>query len=121
MKFRINKRRQNKTISINSAISLILEEFGLKGSVIIEKIKLKWQDIVGELMAVHCIPDRIFKNILFISVDHPVYSNELSLMKNIIIQKINNEFGTKMIKDIRLEIKKLDWQKTKLKHLKNSN
>lgn len=115
MKFKFKEERQRKTISINTALSLILEEYGLKDSFTIEKIRINWQKIVGDLMAAHSIPDRIFKNILFISVDHSVYSNELSLMKDIIIKKITEEFDFNLIKDIRLETKKLDWQKNNIK------
>jgi hypothetical protein len=115
MKFKFKEERQNKTISINAALSLILEEYGLRDSLTIEKIRLKWQNVAGDLMAAHSIPDRIFKNILFISVDHSVYSNELSLMKDIIVKRINEEFNSNIIKDIRLETKKLDWQKNILK------
>ena len=111
MKFRFKEERQSKTVSINTALSLILEEFGLKDSLAIGKIRTKWGGIVGDLMAVHSIPDRIFKRILFITVDHSVYANELSMMKEIIVKEINKEFDTNEIKDIRLETKKLDWQK----------
>jgi hypothetical protein len=118
MRFRFKEERQAKTISINSALSLILEEFGLKESLVIGKIRAKWQNIVGDLMAIHSIPDRIFKNILFISVDHPVYANEISFMKELIVKEVNEEFGSNEIKDIRLETKKLDWQKQYPKNVK---
>jgi hypothetical protein len=111
MNFKIKEKRQGKTISINSALSLILEEFGLKDTLILDKLRLRWRNIVGELMAAHSIPDRVFKKILFIAVDHPVYSNELSMMKGSIINELNKEYGAEMIKDIRLETKKLDWQR----------
>jgi hypothetical protein len=111
MKFKLKEKRQSKTISINSALSLILQEFGLKDTVIVDKLRIRWRNIVGELMAAHSIPDRVFKSILFIAVDHSVYANELSLMKDIIVKEINKEYDTIMITDIRLETKKLDWQK----------
>ncbi|MFH0975574.1 MAG: DUF721 domain-containing protein [Spirochaetota bacterium] len=111
MKFKFKEERLAKTVSVNSAISLILENLGLHDVLVIEKARKKWRNIVGDLLAVHSLPDRIFKNILFIHVDHPVYSNELSFMKDIILQEVNNVFGSGIIKDIRLETKKLDWQK----------
>ena len=109
MKFRLREKRQSKTISINSALSMLFHEFGLDESIIIGKVRSSWKDIAGELLAAHSIPDRIYKNILFVSVDHPVYSNELAFMKNLIIKKINGEFDSAVIKDVKLEIKKLDW------------
>lgn len=111
MKFRLKQERQAKTLSINSTISLILEEYGLRESMIIGKITSDWKELVGELIAAHSIPDRIFKNILFISVDHSVYSNEIHFMKDLILKNVNERFGSKVIKDVKPEIKKLDWQK----------
>ncbi len=117
MKFRFKEERQSKTISINSTLSLILKEYGLEESLIIGRVRAKWKEITGELMAGHSIPDRIFKNILFISVDHSVYANEISMMKDFIVKKINEECGSDKIKDIRLETKKLDWQKQYTKNV----
>ncbi|MBN2402412.1 MAG: DUF721 domain-containing protein [Spirochaetes bacterium] len=121
MRFRFKETRQLKTISLNSALSIILEEFGLRDSLVIGKVRVKWKDIVGDLMAVHSIPDRIFKNYLFITVDHPVYANEIALMKELIVTEINEIFGSNEIKDIRLETKKLDWQKLSSKNVNNNS
>jgi hypothetical protein len=110
MKFKFKEERQNKTIQLGTALTLIFEECNLTDSLIIGRIRGIWGDIVGTLLATHSIPDRIFKNFLFISVDHPVYSNTLSFMKDIIIEKIKENSGSELVKDIRLEVKKLDWQ-----------
>ncbi|MBN2039937.1 MAG: DUF721 domain-containing protein [Spirochaetes bacterium] len=113
MKFRFSEKRQGKTISINSALTMMFHDLGLDESIVIGKVRSSWHEMAGELLAAHSIPDRIYKKILFVSVDHPVYSNELAFMKNIIIKKINEEFDSAVIKDVRLEIRKLDWQNKK--------
>ena len=115
MRFRFKQERQAKTISVNSTISLILEEYGLRDSMILGKITTEWKELVGELIAAHSIPDRIFRNILFVSVDHSVYSNEIHFMKDIILKKVNERFGSEVIKGVKPEIKKLDWQKRSFK------
>ncbi len=109
MKFRLKHGRQAKTVAVGSALSLFLSEYGLQDHVILAKLQSGWQKIVGELLAVHSMPDRIFRNILFIRADHPIYSNELSFMKRIILSKLNEEYGSAVIKDVRVEIKNLEW------------
>ena len=67
--------------------------------------------IVGDIIATHSLPDRIFKKILFIYVDHSVYSNELSLMRDLIIKGINDKLGFEVISNIKIEVKRLNWKK----------
>jgi hypothetical protein len=104
MKFRLKQARQGKTISMGSAFSLILDEYGLKDTVILGKLKSCWIDFVGALLAVHSSPDKLYRDILYIAADHPIYSNEISLMKEIIISKISREFGPSAITDIRIQL-----------------
>lgn len=106
MKFRIKQSRQGKTIPIGGAFSLILDEYGLKDTIILGKLKSGWNDFTGALLAVHSFPDRIFRDTLYVKADHPIYSNELSLMKEIILSKITGQFGSSVIKDIKIELNK---------------
>jgi hypothetical protein len=74
-----------------------------------EKLRTIWNNLTGDIISTHSMPDRVFKHILFISVDHSIFANELSLMKNDILKGINIEFGFEAIKDIRISTKRLDW------------
>ena len=48
-----------------------------------------WEDIVGEAVAAHVRPVRMDFKKLFLSVDAPVWSNELRYMERQIVDKIN--------------------------------
>ncbi len=113
MKFRIKEERQGKVVPFNSTLISILEEFDLKDSFLMEKLRSVWEKTVGNIISTHSIPDRIFKKILFIFVDHSIYANELSLMKDSILEGINKEFGFEVIKDIRVTTKRLNWSEKK--------
>ena len=78
----------------------------------VELLSGSWNDIaVNYLLAQHA--DRLFKRTLFIAVDHPVYSNELMLMKDSIIRKIAGLFGEGLIDTIKTEVKRINWQRSK--------
>ncbi|MGL4331798.1 MAG: DUF721 domain-containing protein [Bacteroidales bacterium] len=72
----------------------------------IEYIKQKWEEIAGNIIATHSYPDRIYGNVLFIQADHPVFSNDIGMMKKILLNKIREMNLDFEIRDIKVEIKK---------------
>ncbi len=109
MKFRIGEKRKNGLFSFDAILPDIINEFNLEKSFTIEDILSKWSSIVGDIISTHSKPDRIFKKILFVAVDHSVYGNEIALMKEAIINRIHVEFSYQIIRDIKVEIKRIQW------------
>ncbi|MFC1670905.1 DUF721 domain-containing protein [Spirochaetota bacterium] len=111
MRFRFGNNRYKKTLGFRNVLPGIIDELDVKDSFVIEQIRSVWPEVVGKIISEHSIPDRIFRNILFISVDHSIYANELSLMQDSIIQGIKNNISVEVIKNVRAEVKKLKWEK----------
>ncbi len=109
MKFRFSTKRAKKTVDMGALLPDIVSELNISESFVIEDIRSKWYNIAGEIIAAHSIPDRIFKNILFVSTDHSVYANELTMMKDVILERIRNEIPAASVNSIKMEIKKLKW------------
>lgn len=109
MKFSIKKNRDGKISAFGEISSRLIKEFGLEESYIIEEIKESWPEIVGEILSAHSIPDRIFKNTLFVFSDHSIYAGEISMNSSNIISKMNERYDTIFIKNIKVEIKRLKW------------
>lgn len=120
MKFSLKIERHGKVVHFNETLISILNEYDLKDQFLMERLRDKWSKITGDIIATHSIPERIFKKILFIAVDHSVYANELSLMKNMIIEKIKDEFGFNVIRDIRIKVKILDWSKNDTQNIRGA-
>lgn len=106
MKFKFKELRQNQIVTLNNIFPSILSEFNLTETFVIDILKKEWSGIVDTLIASHSEPERIFNNTLYIAADHPVYSNEILLMKTIIVNSITEKTGMGFIKDIRVEVKK---------------
>ncbi len=113
MKFRLGKKRQNDALRFSDLFPEIIREYQLEQSMTVELLSGSWNDIAGEIISSHSMPDRLFKRTLFIAVDHPVYSNELMLMKDSIIRKIAGLFGEGLIDTIKTEVKRINWQRSK--------
>jgi predicted nucleic acid-binding Zn ribbon protein len=109
MKFRVGKKRKNVLNSFASILPDIIHEYELEKSFTIEELVAQWSSIVGDIISTHSKPDRIYKKILIIGVDHSVYANEIIIVKDKIIKKIQEDLPFLIINDIRAEIKKIRW------------
>ncbi len=109
MKFNFFQKRANRAIRAKSAIQALLSECRIDTPLLINSLQENWSKIVNVIVASHSRPERIFKNVLYIAADHPAYSNEIIMMKGMIIEKMNRELGFNDVRDIRVEVKRLKW------------
>lgn len=70
-------------------------------------LKAEWEKIVGKICE-KCQPDYIKDEILYIRAESPVFIHHLNAEKIKYIQKVNDYFGEKVIKDIEIRTGKLD-------------
>jgi predicted nucleic acid-binding Zn ribbon protein len=109
MSFIIKQKRKGEMYSLKDVLTDIISEYKLENSFTIEDLRIMWSSIVGETIATHSRPDRIFKHTLFISTDHAIYANELMLMKDKIKKYIEEKYAYYNIKKLKFEIKRLNW------------
>jgi predicted nucleic acid-binding Zn ribbon protein len=109
MKFRIRDKRKNGINSFENILPDIIHEFELEKSFTIEELVAQWYSIVGDIISTHSKPDRIYKNILFVTVDHSVYANEIVMMKDMLLKNLHEQFFFHAIRDIKVEIKAIRW------------
>ena len=106
MKFRFKENRKGQQFAVKDLLSDLVKEINLEDAFSIEYIKEKWPEIAGSILSTHSIPVRIVGKTIYIEADHPVFANDLSMMKNIIINKLS-ELGLNLtIKYLKVEIKK---------------
>lgn len=106
MKWRYNENRAGKPVKVSGLLGDFLKEFKLESRFTVESLKEVWEDICGNIIASHSIPDRIYQNVLFVKADHPVFANDLSMMSGMLLKKIHTMFSGCDIKYIKVEIKK---------------
>ena len=111
MKFKFGEKRRGGTFNFKEILPDIINEFHLEKSFTIEELRSLWHEIVGDIISTHSIPDRIYKKTLFVSVDHSAYAGELTMMKDVILKSINDNFSLCDIEAVRFEVKKLAWKR----------
>jgi hypothetical protein len=64
-----------------------------------------WEEIVGGGISSRTKPEKISRDILYISVTNSTWANELSMMSGQLLGKINRYIGTDAIKGLRFKVK----------------
>lgn len=75
-----------------------------------------WKEIVGEPICFHTQPQAIRNQMLFITVSHSTWMQQLQFLKPNLLNKIHRFLGEPLIKDIRFKVGKIHWVETQPPH-----
>ena len=84
----------------SEALEEVIEQLGIRKSVLSNRARDVWKDAVGEIINENTILQNIEKDRLIIVVSDDSWRQELSLRKEEIISKINELIGEEAIKEI---------------------
>lgn len=87
-------------ISIGDALKEFLNKSKLKSGVQAMQVKDAWQKIMGKTIANYTDKIEIINSTLFISTNIAPLKNELIYQKAKIIERVNEELGEKVIKEV---------------------
>jgi predicted nucleic acid-binding Zn ribbon protein len=94
--------RPDRAAPIGDLLGIILPKLGLDARIKEADIQASWKGIVGEFIAQHSQPDRLVAGTLHIRVMQPSVRYELDrTWKPVIIRKLREQFGEKMVRDIK--------------------
>ncbi len=85
---------------ISEALEEVVEQLGIRKSVLSNRARDVWKDAVGEIINENTTLQNIEKDRLIIVVSNDSWRQELSLRKEEIISKINELIGEEAIKEI---------------------
>ena len=105
MKFRFNDSRKGYS-SVKGLIPDLIKEINITSCYELQNIADNWDSIVGSILATHSCPVNKKGKTLFIDADHPVFANDIIMMKKIIITKIKEILMNDDIHDLKVDIKK---------------
>ena len=94
------KTRFNKTVSLKSELDVFMDYIGLDAKMQELKILDVWSDCVGKTIAQYSTPVGLRKNKLMVRVENAAWRFELSMKKEEIISRLNDNFRKKLIKEI---------------------
>lgn len=88
--------------SLSDAIKAFLEIHGLEDEVAIQRLINDWERIMGKQIAQRTTRLSFKNGIFFVTLDSPVWKNELQLGREKIRELLNREIGKELIKEVRL-------------------
>jgi predicted nucleic acid-binding Zn ribbon protein len=92
--------RRSKTISIAEAIRDYTKEMNLDGKLNEAGVINSWEEIVGKAISSRTSKMYIKDHVLFVHLNSSVVRNELLMLRQAILEKLNGKAGTEVIKDI---------------------
>ena len=105
MKFRFNENRKG-LVTVKGLVPDLIKEIHITSCYELQNIIDHWDSIVGSILATHSCPVYKKGKTLFIDVDHPVFANDIIMMKKIIITKIKEILRNDDIHEVKVEVKK---------------
>jgi predicted nucleic acid-binding Zn ribbon protein len=89
------------TLTPDNLLPQILKTWKLDDRLRAEEMAAAWQEIVGTFVAQHTVPDGIKRAVLTIRLAQPAIHHTLMMKKAELLQRLQERFGEKTIKDIR--------------------
>lgn len=87
-------------ITLQDAIQQFLQKSRLKSGIQAARIEEVWEQLMGKTIAKYTDKIQIINNTLFISTSVAPLKNELLYQRDIIIQKVNEAMGEKIITEV---------------------
>jgi hypothetical protein len=88
---------------VSGILSRLIRSYGLETKLLEYNLRRQWKGIVGAGIAEHTIPARIQQRRLYLWVDSTNWLGQLTLLKPILIQKINSHLNQQFFKGIILQ------------------
>ena len=94
--------RPERCIPAAEALKKLLPKLGLTERLNEQEVQTAWNEIVGDFLAAHSLPDSMRDGILIIQVLQPTVRYELERSwKPEILRKLKTRFGPKTVKEVR--------------------
>jgi predicted nucleic acid-binding Zn ribbon protein len=90
-----------KPSRVSDILTSILTDRGWNSVVREHRVFAEWREAVGGTIADNARPVKINRGLLVVVVSSPIWTQELSLMKETIIGRLNDRLGDSVVRDIR--------------------
>ena len=94
--------RRSKTITLGEAIKDYIREMNLESKLMEINVLSEWEAAVGKAISSRTSKVLIKNQILYVKLNSSVARNELLMLKEALREKLNEQAGKEIIKDIVL-------------------
>jgi predicted nucleic acid-binding Zn ribbon protein len=94
--------RRSKTISLAEAVNDYIKEMNLAPKLSEISVINSWEEVVGKAISSRTKKIYIKDHILYVQLNSSVVRNELLMLRQALMEKLNSKAGSEVIKDIVL-------------------
>ncbi len=94
--------RRSKTIPISEAITDYIKEMNIGDKLNEVSVINSWEEIVGKAISTRTSKIYIKDHVLYVHLKSSVVRNELLMLRQALMERINGKMGAEVIKDIVL-------------------
>lgn len=92
------RKREAQTLS--EILQESLKNLQIDGKIQETRVLAAWSEVVGPLLASHTLGANINRKVLYVRLDSPLLRNELQMMRQSLIERLNKASGSDTLKDI---------------------
>jgi predicted nucleic acid-binding Zn ribbon protein len=81
---------------------MCLRENGLETPLLQTRLVDAWEQVAGDVVARYTEEKFIRNQTLFVKISSPALRSDLLMMREILVDRLNKEVGTRVISDIRI-------------------
>ena len=97
--------KKERCFAVGDLLQKLLPKLGLNERLNEEQVKEAWLEVVGEFLSQHAVPCALSGGVLQIQVLQPSVRYELERNWKVpILQKLQERFGKKMIREVKFRI-----------------
>lgn len=103
---------------VKSVLERLIENLGLSVAFQEQRAIDVWDEVVGNEIRMNTSPQKVKNGILYVSVNSPIWAQELQFVKRQIIEKINQTLKANLIRDIVFRVALISCPKPSVKREK---
>jgi predicted nucleic acid-binding Zn ribbon protein len=92
--------RRSQTLNISEIMETLLKERGLDGKLAENRLLNSWEELLGKSVAKATKNLYIKNNTLFVAMNSSIVRNELMMIRDDLIKRLNEKAGRKIINSI---------------------
>lgn len=92
--------RKREAQALSEILNESLKNLQIDGKLNESRVLDAWSDVVGPILSSHTRNKYVNRRILYVQMDTPIVRNELQMMRQSLVERLNQAAGAETIKDI---------------------
>jgi predicted nucleic acid-binding Zn ribbon protein len=92
--------RKREAQSLSEILGESLRNLQIDGKIQETRVLDAWSEVVGPVIASHTGNKYVSRRVLYVQMDTPIVRNELQMMRQSLVERLNKAAGAETIRDI---------------------